>query len=334
MEPIINYILIVLGVAIFIIFLYLFVGFPTEKKVTWGVNYSVKQADYLEIDSRKAYIALLDELNFKNVKLSVHWDLLQPKNQYEYDFIETDWQIKEAEKRNIDIVLAIGMKTPRWPECHIPYWARDYSKEEQQKAILNMITTVIERYKDSKVISAWQIENEPFLKFGICPWADKSFLGKEVALVKKLDPSRNIIATDSGEMSLWWRISSYGDIVGVTTYRKVWQSTLKMYVDYFLPPVYYQRRAEIVKLLSGKEVIGTELQAEPWCKDSMLLTSLEEQARTMNPEQFQKNIKFAQQTGFKKFYLWGGEWWYWQKEKHKKEEMWQEVKKLLQENNY
>ncbi|MDD4409511.1 MAG: beta-galactosidase [Candidatus Pacebacteria bacterium] len=333
MEPILKYILISILSIIILSLAYLFIGFSSPKKVNWGVNFSVKQTEFLGLDSKEVFLALLDDLVFKDIKISVHWDLLQPKTIYEYDFTELDWQINEAQKRNAKVVLAIGMKTPRWPECHMPQWARNQSKKEQQESVSNMLTAIVERYKDNPTVSAWQVENEALLRFGACPWIDEDFLKKEVSLVKSIDPSREVIVTDSGEMSLWMKVGSIGDVVGVTTYKKVWQETLGIYVDYYLPPVYYQRRAELINLLYKKKVIGTELQAEPWCKDSIINASLEEQEKTMDLAQFKKNVEFAKNIGFDKFYLWGGEWWYWQKKNHEHPEIWDEVKKMLSENN-
>jgi len=56
---------------------------------------------------------------------------------------------------------------------------------------------------------------------------------------------------------------------------------------------------------------------------------LEEQKKTMDLEQFKKNIEFAKKTGLKEFYLWGSEWWYWMKEIQKQPEIWDEAKKLF-----
>lgn len=331
MEPILRYILIIVSVIIALIFIYFFVGYSTPKKVDWGINYSVKQTEFLGLDAKETYIALLDDLKFKDIKISLHWDLLQPDNLYGYNFEEIDWQVREAQKRDAKIVLAIGMKTPRWPECHMPQWARSQSKKEQQEAILRMLTAVVERYKDNPTISAWQVENEALLKFGACPWIDEEFLKKEVILVKELDPAREVIVTDSGEMSFWFKVAGIGDKVGVTTYRKVWQQNFGFYFDYFFPPTFYQRKAALIKFLFGKEVIGTELQAEAWCPNSIINASLEEQDRTMSLANFKENVEFAKKTGFNKFYLWGGEWWYWLKKNHNKPEIWEEVKKMMNE---
>ena len=66
------------------------------------------------------------------------------------------------------------------------------------------------------------MENEPLFPFGDCPWVDKDFLKKEVELVRSLDAGRQIVAADSGELSLWVEAARTGDIVSTTMYRKVW----------------------------------------------------------------------------------------------------------------
>ena len=195
-----------------------------------------------------------------------------------------------------------------------------------------MLTEVVTRYNNSPAVYAWQVENEPLLSFGYCPWIDKNFLKKEVALVKKLDPNHPVIVTDSGELSFWLRVGDTGaDIIGVTTYKMVWQEYLKEYISYIYPPIFYHRRAELVKWLFNKPVIGVELQAEPWCAKSIMNSSLAEQTKTMNPEQFEKNVQFAKNTGMDTFYFWGAEWWYWMKTQHNDPSIWNEAKTVINE---
>jgi len=330
MIPLLKYILWLLvgGAAVFIV--YFFVGFAyPAKNMTWGVNYSVKQTEFLKIDARETYLAMLDDLGARNVKIAVYWDLIE-KEKGKYDFEELDWQMKEAEKRNASVILAVGMKVPHWPECHLPQWARDLDKEGQQQAILDMLQTTVSRYKDSSSLAAWQVENEPLLRFGACPWYDEDFWRREIAFVKINDTAHPVITTDSGELSFWLRSSMSGaDIVGVTTYKKVWQQQLRMYVSYIFPSVFYHRRAEVVKGLFNKDVIGTELQAEPWCANSIMNSSLKEQAQTMNLKQFKKNVDFARKTGIDTFYFWGAEWWYYMKTVNNDSSIWDEAKQLF-----
>lgn len=323
------------GIILFLVILlcYFFIGTPPRaKKISWGVNFSQGHAQYLGLDWKENYTALLDDLKVKNLKVAAHWDLIEPERD-NYDFQDLDWQIIEAQKREAKILLVIGMKTPRWPECHIPKWAAGLSKEEQQAEILKMLEKTVVRYNDygTGTIWAWQVENEPFFPFGECPWVDKNFLKKEINLVKSLDHyNRPIIISDSGEGSFWINSARFGDIVGTTMYKKVWFRQLKRYVFYPFTPTFYWRKAQLIKWFFKKDVISTELQAEPWCPTLLYDCSSQEQEKTMNLERFKYNIEFAERTGLSGFYLWGGEWWYWMKEKQNKPEIWNEAKKLFQ----
>jgi len=225
-------------------------------------------------------------------------------------------------------MLVVGMKTPRWPECHIPGWANELTKNEQQEEILEMLEVVVKRYRDSEVIWAWQVENEIFFEFGVCPWLDEDFLIKEVELVHSLDPDRPVVVTDSGEWSFWTKPAQIGDIVGVTMYRKAWFSEYNRYVTYPHPPISYGRRASIIKFLFGKDVMGVELQAEPWVPVPLFDASFKEQEKTMSLEKFRKNIDYAKRSGLSVHYLWGVEWMYWMKEVNQRPEIWLEAKKL------
>jgi len=318
-----------------LIFLLLFAGYffigspPRAEKITWGVNFSQKHTENFGLNFKETYLALLDDLGVRNIKLITQWDLIEPEKD-RYYFEDLDWQIKETENRGAKILLVIGMKTGRWPECHIPEWAKNLNKEEQQKEILEIIEEVVLRYRDRVSVGAWQVENEPFFPFGECPWSDINFLKKEIDLVKSLDDKgRPVLISDSGEGSLWIEAAKLGDIIGITMYKKVWFSQIGVYVYYPLPPTFYWRKAQLIEKIFNKKVVVVELQAEPWGPKLLYDSPLEEQEKTMNLERFKANIEFAKKTGLDEFYLWGGEWWYWMKVKQNQPEIWQEAKKLF-----
>jgi len=308
---------------------YFFIGSPPQaEKIDWGVNFSQKHSENLGLNWQETYLALLNDLGATHLKVAAHWDLLEPeKDKYYLD--DLDWQIKKAEDCNAKILLVIGMKTGRWPECHIPEWARGLTKEEQQERIFNLVKEIVLRYRGRASIWAWQVENEPFFPFGECPWVDKNFLKKEIDLVKSLDPSHPIVISDSGEGSFWIRAAKFGDIVGTTMYKRVWFHQVGIYVHYPFPPTFYWRKSQIIKKIFDKKVIVVELQAEPWGPKLLYNSPIEEQEKTMNLEQFQQNVEFAKKTGFDRFYFWGAEWWYWLKEVQNEPEIWEEAKKLF-----
>ena len=329
-KKILKKVLLAFLVVFLLLLGYFFVGTTKPaKEITWGVNFSQMHAQNLGLDWKETYLALLDDLKVKNIKLISQWDLIEPEKD-KYNFEDLDWQIQKAGEKGVKILLVIGMKTPRWPECHIPDWAKNEDKEEQQKAILELIENIVLNYRDSEAIWAWQVENESFFPFGECPWADKEFLKKEIALVKSLDSQkRPVLISDSGEGSLWIQSARLGDIVGTTMYKKVWFHQLKTYITYPFPPTFYNRKALYIDKIFGKKVMVVELQAEPWGPKLLYDLPLEEQQKTMNLEQFKYNIEFARKTGLDTFYLWGGEWWYWMKTKQNQPEIWEEARKLF-----
>ena len=330
----------IISVLLIAVFCYFFIGKPKEQSsIVWGIDFSQSQAEYLGLDWKKAYSAIIDDLGVKNIKLHTNWNWVEGKEDNFY-FNDIDWQIKQAEKNNVKIIYVIGLKTGRWPECHTPSWVVNLSKERQQAELLKYVTEVVLRYKDSKAIINWQVENEPLFNFGVCPvWYYKNddFLKTEVSLVKSLDPSRQIIISDSGEQSTWFGVAKIGDIVGVTMYRNVWAQvtdTFGFNLGYaFLNSTTYMRKAEIIKQTFGKKVICIELQAEPWAREPLIDAPLAEQIKSMNPQMFNETIQFAKNTGLDTFYLWGAEWWYWMKEKQNQPDVWNEAKKLFGQQN-
>ncbi len=301
---------------------------PPRNDVRWGVNFSQKYAESFGMDWKSVYGAILDDLGARRLKLAAHWDLIEP-GPGAYDFADLDWQIEEAGTRGAAVLLAVGMKTPRWPECHIPEWARMRSKDAQQEAIVEYLRATVSRYKENRAIWAWQIENEPFFSFGRCPWRDDSFLAREVAAVRALDPGRPIVISESGEWGTLVRAARAGDIVATTLYRQVWSSRLTRSLRYPFAPAYYARRARLVKTIFGKEVINGELQAEPWGPALLPDLSVDEHFALMDADRFRENIEFAKRTGLPEAYFWGAEWWYWMKENAGNPVFWEEARNAI-----
>lgn len=327
------FVVIFLVVVVVAVLTYLFLGrAPEQKRITWGVDFSQMQSEALKLDWKKNYLALMEDLGVKQIKLHTQWDFVEGKKD-DFFFDDIDWQIKQAESHGTSIIYVVGMKTGRWPECHLPTWNNDLSKQEQQAELLKYIQEVVERYKGSKAIVAWQAENEPLFNFGQCPWYDKDFLTKEVAFIKSIDPSHPVLVSDSGEQSWWFGAAKAGDIVGTTMYRKLWfhiVDGMGFYGVFPVPPVFYYRKAQLIKYLFNKDVICVELQAEPWAYKLFYDVPLAEQEKTMNLQQFKDNITYAKATGLTTFYFWGSEWWYWLKEQQNKPEIWNYAREIFQ----
>lgn len=305
-----------------------------STELEYGLTFSDKQSRDLGLDWKVVFISMLDDLEVKKLRLSAYWDELQPNNKDVYNWDSLDWQIEQAEKRQAELVIVVGQKAPRWPECHIPDWALESSETERQAATLNYIREVVSRYKNRASIKYWQVENEPFLKyFGVCPKFDKNFLDQEIALVKSLD-TKPIIVTDSGELSLWIPAAKRADVFGTTLYRDTYSKFFSSYIHYPIEPVFFRVKKNVANLFAQPEDwIVIELQGEPWGRKSFQTLSQAERDRTMTPSKFKDMLKFIQKTGFKTFYWWGVEFWYWEKTVNNNPFYWEEAKKLFKQSN-
>ena len=72
-----------------------------------------------------------------------------------------------------------------------------------------------------------------------------------------------------------------------------------------------------------------ELQGEPWSNVGINQLSHDEQVELFSPDYFADTIKYAKETGFDEYYLWGAEWWYYMKEKYNDNRYWEYAKNLF-----
>lgn len=311
--------------------LLVYFNIPVEKinnDAQLGVTFSSRYASDIGLDWKKSLTAALDELAVRKIRIPVYWDLVESK-EGEYDFSDVDWQLEEIRKRNGEVILVVGQKVPRWPECSIPEWAKADSEKRKEK-LLEFVGRTVERYKGNSEIKYWQVENEPFLKFGICPPFDVKLLDQEIALVRTKDPSRKIIITDSGELSLWVNAAKRADVFGTTMYRTVWKEGIGSF-HYPIGPRFFRFKYLLSKFVARQEnIIVVELQAEPWIGGWTTNAPLAEQFGSMNSETLKDNVVFARKTGFPEIYLWGVEWWYWLKTEKNHPELWETARELFE----
>ncbi|MDO8514341.1 MAG: beta-galactosidase [bacterium] len=298
----------------------------------YGVSFSKLHADELHLDWKATYLAILDDLGVKKLRLSAHWPMIEPQKDT-FNFMELDFQMREAAGHGASVILAVGRKTPGWPECHTPRWVEGLSTSDEHAARVAYITAVVERYRNSPALGMWQVENEPFLNFArsICGEPDEDFFAEEIALVRSLDPKHKILVTDGGEFGLWYKARRHGDIFGSTMYLYVW-STHIGYWRYPISAGFFRFKQNLLDAIAGKKPsISIEVGLEPWLAHPIVEVSLDEQLQHMSMDRFDEILSFASKTGFSEEYLWGAEWWYYMKEKHEHPEFWDAAKKLYKE---
>lgn len=303
---------------------------PTGAKI--GITYSPRYALELGLDPKITFTKILSDLNLKYIRIPVYWDEVETfPNQI--NFSNVDYYLNQASLKGVSVILSLGYKQPRWPECFDPPWVKNLIRPERDLRILKLVQKEVDHFKSYKNITAWQVENEPFLAFGNCDNTNQSTVErvkKEIDIVRQSD-SRPILTTDSGELGLWTQAISKSDIFGTTLYRTVWNPILGL-IDYPLPPIHYSLKNDLTRLLTGKkgETIISELQMEPWITDKNLpsQSDLQKQIKNFPPSRLSENLQYAKETNFTQIYLWGVEWWYFM-EKQGYPEYLNEAKKLF-----
>jgi len=299
---------------------------PAASEVKWGVTFSGFMAEKLEIDTCEALRSIIQELRPSGIRLVAYWNRIE-RAKGEYDFSSLDAQMEICRKAGMPVILVIGQRVPRWPECHIPAWA------DPSWDLTAYIRRIVERYGGYPNLLYWQVENEPFLLFGECPPTDVELIKKETALVRSLDPSHKILMTDGGEFGDWYRASSMCDIFGTTLYRKV-RTRLFGEMTYPLTPEFYPLKRDIVKSLTGRheqEFIVIELGVEPWAEKQIYEMTPREQMESFTMDEFRTNIDYALNCRFGTYYFWGAEWWYYLKAKHGINCYWEYAASLMKE---
>ena len=331
--------------ALFILLITLFVfisigagyqGKYDGRTMKLGVSFSIKYAEELGIDWQKAYLAALDELEIKHFRLMSYWDQLELEDD-EFYWDDLDWQLDQAQRHGATVTLALGLKQPRWPECHTPRWAEGLDTQELRSEIKEYIAQVVMRYKDNQAIESYQIDNEASNDvFGECPNYDADFLQEEIDLVRRLDDTKLIISNVSNQSGLPMNgpVESV-DKVGLSVYKRAHFEALGrtwFWSFWYVPSEWHSMRAALIEGLDNKPVFIHELQTEPWGADITRNLSLDEQNQTMDSEKLLDIVNFAEQIGTDEVYLWGVEWWYWRKTQFNDRELWQTVKDLYAEN--
>jgi hypothetical protein len=300
------------------------------EKIIYGLSYSVPYVQELGLDEEKVLDAFIVELGVRNFRMSAHWPLIEPeRNKFEFGWMDRD--LKKAEDSGGKVILGVGRRLPRWPECHIPLWAKDLSWEEQKEEIREYIRAVVNRYKDSPAVTHWQVENEPYLEVfarEYCGELDEKFLKEEIALVHSLDSSRPVLVTDSGNLGTWNGAFGAGDAFGTSVYVYFWNPELGQFQT-VLQPSFYRVKENIMELIHGKkETLLIELSLEPWLLEPVAEVPIEVQYSRLDIHKFNEILEYAKETRYEKQYLWGGEWWYWLKERGHSE-MWEKGKTLF-----
>jgi hypothetical protein len=123
------------------------------------------------------------------------------------------------------------------------------------------------------------------------------------------------------------------DEFGVSIYKRVWGAPPGRYVEYPFPAWFYAFLAGTQKILTGKNMIVHELQAEAWPPNLKQIpeVSLAEQNKSFNAERFSSRLQFVEGTGMHEVYLWGAEYWYYRLVHEHDDTVWNVAKQAFHE---
>jgi hypothetical protein len=304
----------------------------SSRPLVLGTSFIAPYAESFGLDPEETMDALIDDLGIRHFRLVSYWNQMEPSSG-EYDFSMLDWQFRKIEAAGGTITLSLGLRQPRWPECHMPGWAIGKPVAEWQPQLEKFMTAVVNRYKTSPALDSYQVENEFFLRgFGICSNFDRDRLISEYNLVKRLDPDHKVIIARSNNAIGWPANEPTPDEFGISIYKRVWSPPVNRYLEYPYPAWFYGFVGGWEKVMTGRDLMVHELQAEAWPPNSqpMQVTSLEEQNKSFSPEIFRKRMKFIEDTGLREIYLWGSEYWYYRKIKLNDPSLWDVAKEVYQ----
>ena len=284
----------------------------SNKPLQLGVSFIPDYAQSLGVDPQETMDGLLS-IGVKHFRLVSYWsDAEQTRGSY--DFSQLDWQFKKAEAAHAKITLTVGLRQPRWPECHQPDWANNLPSNERNAELQKYMNAVVERYKNSPSLQDYQLENEYFLKgFGICTDFSRSRLISEYNQLKQQDPKHPIIVGRSNNALGFPVGQPQPDKFSISIYKRVWDgNATHRYLEYPFPAWFYGYIAGIQKIFNHRDMAIGELQAEAWAPNGKQVQqiSLAEQNKSLNAKRFDDRIRYGEATGMRQIYLWGAEYWY------------------------
>jgi len=317
----------------------------------YGVSYSFEQAGWYGLDPKKSYVDLLDNLKVDWVRLPFFWDQMtlplrqsadsegQAEWTFNKNFEDLKWAVSEADRRNIKVIIALGAKTPYFPEYHWPkeiaskvrFGEQITSSHPVASDILEIDKKVVGELSSYDNIIYWQVENEPLIG-NVNKWKiDSSLIAKEVEIVKQADFKKRPVILNHAAVGFYdksWQkllpILQPNDVFAVNTFFKtkgtdlvtakifgreihiLWPNHLVWPVHswFFLSPNYQAIKQKVEDM--GLKFWVLEMQSEPYIKK---LDEANDPILTFSPQDIELGDKFLRSYKIESIGLWGASFW-------------------------
>jgi len=299
-----------------------------------GISFRPLQAEALGLDPRAALQRLL-AFPFQVVRLGAYWNRIEPEPG-SFRPEELDRQVEECGRAGRRIILCVGpVKTFGYPEFfvpahHLPRPLREGALVEPGDhaqllaAAIAFATRVVERYRDRRAITAWQVEHEAVDPLGVeHSWRlSEAFVEREVAAVRAADPSRPIVMTGFFPASpvvrlvQRWRTRDQGDSLAVAE-RLADVVGVDLYPRHALAGVggltaYADGSGDAAQPPIGpRRLVITEGQAEPWEAVTTPPNPADRAMASCLPEHVIENYNRCLRWGrpLEAYLFWGAEYW-------------------------
>lgn len=288
-----------------------------------GATFIHINAEALGLDWKAAYREIINDVGIKQIRIPIFWDQIEPKPGV-FEWGTLDWQMSEAAKAKAKVLLVVGHRVPRYPECYAPQWTQTMDDRQFKLALFSMIEAAVLHFKDHPALTAWQVENEPLAKFFGATWGGKDcreiapWVAEEVRLVRSIDRHPTVVTFAfspwiSSQLRQTLKFDS--DVIAITLFNKVYFRSIfyNGYVEIFKLGLLSPLRLAYQKSIAArhhKDFWVAELQAEPWGPNGPYQFDRSEDAYlSMNVDRLNETWNYATQAGVSRLYLWGVEWW-------------------------
>jgi hypothetical protein len=182
---------------------------PVPPPPLAGFSFSPLISQWAHRDPLADLGLLLDATDPDLVRLPVYWEEVEPTPD-QMDFSQVDAMLAVVARHDemaanpTRVVLTVGARNFLFPELHEPEWAGPRSQPslndmQAASAYRAYFDSSITRYRDSPLIYAWQVENEPLDYVGNDFTGDDQIkvaqLSWEIGEVHRLDPNHKAVTT-------------------------------------------------------------------------------------------------------------------------------------------
>ena len=302
-------------------------------RIRLGATFSARRAVEAGLEPLSALGEVLS-MGLRPLRLCAYWEEIAKEG-----YGSLDRQLEAAERADAPVCLVIGMKSPGWPEFHLPDAVRpslgrgaDVARAAGlREAVLEFLGETVDRYREHPAVRWWQVENEPLNRSGPQAWwIGRSLLEAELAFVqgadqrpvvltcfsrfdrrtdvasghRRLNPGA-LLGRGSGAEAEALSLLRPGDVLGLDVYRRIGRpdgTVAEAAPNWLRYASRWERRAHLL----GIETWVTEAQAEPWEPDSGQHWT---DPRSQEPEDPPDLVHRLVDAEFRTILLWGAEYW-------------------------